>query len=170
MGNVVYRIKENVTMDDFLNNGYDYLTPEMAGLDIMMEFIVYKEIPQRKLSATTRLVVELLNDEDWQQFNLIPEQEKKFQDLGIEFEDVYSENGNLKKSVVENKALFDFAKKWRIEINFTEEDHWLCLTMGDLTFPWSYYNVNLLDIYCKKEIARLKELDLIEEYEVPEDE
>ena len=166
MEKIVYKIKENVTMEDFLNNGYDYLTPEMAGVNIMMEFVVYKEIPQKKNAASTRLVIELFNDENWQRFNLIEENLLKLNSLGIEFEEVYSENGDKHLSVVENKSLFDFAKKWRIEINFTEEEQWLSFTFGDLTFPWSYYNIELLNVYCKKEIERLKELDLIEEFKV----
>lgn len=164
---VVYKVKENVTKDAFLENGYQNIEPEMLGLPEVDEEIIYNIVPQKKNSEPVKYAIAMFNAKEWQDYNLPDGGEDYFNLLGIEFEDVFSDTQGIVKRVVENKRLFNVLKNWRIEINFTEkEELWLGFTILDASFPKTFYAKECLDKYCGKEIQRLKELGLIEEFEV----
>ena len=164
---VVYKVKDNVTKEDFLANGYENITPEMLGVIEVDEEVIYKSLPQRKNSEPVKYAIAMFNHPEWQEFNLQNGGEEYFELLGITFENVYIENGNWVKRVVENKDSLNALKNWRIEINFTEkEELWLGFTVLDASFPKTFYAKECLDKYCGKEIKRLLSLGLIEEFEV----
>lgn len=164
---VLYKVKDGVTSMDFIENGYEFLSPEVAGVEIMDEEVVCKFIKQAKKSEPVRYAIAMFNHPDWQAYNLENGGLEYFELLGILFETIYTEDGKKVYKVVENKDLFDYLQKWRIEINFTEKETlWLGFTVADATFPKTFYAKECLDKYCGKEIKRLMSLDLIEEFEV----
>lgn len=166
---IVYKVKDDVTSMDFIENGYEFLSPEIAGVEIMDEEVVYKYVKQAKSSEPVKYAIAMFNHPDWQVYNLSNGGEEFFKDFyGIEFELVWSEkNEAYVKRVVENKKLFDYLRMWRVEVNFTEKETlWLGFTVADATFPKIFYAKECLDKYCKKEINNLKVAGLIEEYEV----
>lgn len=160
MEKIVYKVKDNITFKDFKKNGYKELTADMAGVPLLMDDIAYKRICQSKKSKPVQLIISIYNNPDWQSQNNI------YAIKGIEFEEVYNENGKKTLKVVENENLFKILKEWRLEVNFSDEERWLCFTISDTTFPISFCAKSVLDEHCKREIARLKELDLIEEFKV----
>ena len=164
---IVYKVKEGITAIDFIAAGYEFLSPEMAGVEIMDEEVVCKVIRQAKKSEPVKYAISMFNHPDWQAYNLANGGEKYFELLGITFETVYTEDGKEVKRVIKNKGLYDYLQNWRIEINFTEkEELWLGFTVADATFPKTFYSTECLDKYCAKEILRLKKLGFIEEFEV----
>ena len=163
---IVYKVKKDVKIDDFLNNGYSILSAEMAGLPVIMEDIVYKNVTQEKKSDPVKFAISLLNNKDWQDFNFQNNGIEYFKQFGIKFESWYTEEGKLITKVIENKKLYNYVRNWRLEINFTDEDKWVGFTLGDLTFPHCFYSTEALNKYCGEEIKRLLDLGFIEELTV----
>lgn len=160
MDKIVYRVKDNITFEDFKKNGYKELTADMAGVPLLLDNVAYKRICQSKKSKPVQMIIGIYNNPDWQKGNNL----KTIN--GIDFEEIYNENGEKKLQVVENENLFKVLKEWRLEVNFSDEDRWLCFTISDTTFPLSFCSKFVLDEHCKREIERLKKLDFIEELKV----
>ena len=161
MDKIVYKVKNNITFKDFKKNGYKELTADMAGVPLLLDDVAYKRVCQSKKSEPVQLIINIYNNPEWQKDNLNTL-------TGVEFEEVYTEEGERILKVVENDNLFKLLKEWRLEVNFSEEEkeRWLCFTIGSLTFPLTFCNRSILDKYCKREVERLKKLDFIEEYRV----
>lgn len=156
MEKIVYKVKDNITFEDFKKNGYKELTANMAGVPLLLDDVAYKRICQSKKSKPVQMIIGIYNNPDWQKENSNVIE-------GIEFEEVYSEDGERKLKVVESEKLYKALKEWRLEVNFSDEDRWLCFTISDTTFPLSFCSKFVLDEHCKREIERLKKLDFIEE-------
>lgn len=159
MGKLVYKVKDDVTFKTFKRNGYKELTANMAGVPLLLDDVAYKTIVQGKKSEPVQFLINLYNSEEYQKNYL-----KTIE--GVEFEEVYDEDGNRKLKVFESKELYDIIKKWRVEVNFSDEEKWLCFTISNQAFPISFCAKEMLDKYCKREVERLKKLGLIEEFEV----
>lgn len=70
-----------------------------------------------------------------------------------------------KGQVVENEDFKKVATDWRLEID-TTDNCWLSLTCNLSLYPLHFYKTEIVDEYCKEEIEKLLELDIIEEIEV----
>ena len=53
-----------------------------------------------------------------------------------------------------------------MEVNLSDEDRWLGFTASDVFLENVYFNVKMLDEYCRKEVEELLELGYISIKEV----
>lgn len=70
-----------------------------------------------------------------------------------------------KGKIIYNDDFVEMLTTWFIEI---DETKWIGLTSADQFDTNVFYNKKILDTYCQKEIEKLKEHDLIEEFIVEE--
>ena len=75
----------------------------------------------------------------------------------------YDKKGNIMPSKHFEKAL----THWIMEIE-EYDDGWVCISPYDDYCNTSLYGKSVLDKYCLEEINKLKEAELIEEYEIKE--
>lgn len=158
-----YKIKEDVTSEYLVNNeGFDYLP-----LEITLDEIVCKVVKLPYDSLIVKKVIEMYNSPKWQEEVLDKlKLEEEFKKVGIFFENILDEmSGKMKKLVVEDKNFIEMVTTWRLEVNFSD-DCLLYFTTSDMSFPFSFYNKDILDTFCKNEIEDLKKKGIIEETDV----
>lgn len=153
MKNRIYKIKDGIEETE-LN--------KLAELD-------YVVVPNEKLNLTfvkfvdqpvggdlyNHLLINYYNNPEWKEKIYKNNKKKIRKKTGIR----YDKDGNL----IKDEQLEMILVAWRIEMS-KDDDYWLGLKSADPFDTNYYYNADLLDKYCSKEIAKLKELELIEEY------
>ena len=160
----IYEVKKDLISDDFLTLGYDVLPFDITGNDIvvakLVEFPFEHPLPQQAVNN-------VLNNPLWQKHVFKEEGFLEFlESIGIVFEDYMTENGSKKYYVVENDDLKNLVCSWRVEVNLSDEDRWLGFTASDVFLENVYFNVKMLDEYCRKEVEELLELGYISIKEV----
>ena len=160
----IYEVKEGLTSDDFVDLGYDILPFEITGNDIvvakLIKFPFEHPLPQQAINN-------VLNNQLWQKVIFKEEGFLEFlNSIGIEFEEYTTENGEKHNYVIENEALKELVCSWRVEVNLSDPDRWLGFTASDIFLENVYFNVIMLDRYCKKEVEELLELGYISIKEV----
>ena len=149
---VVYRLKEDTDYNKLADFGFDVIPYELGAM------VFFKIVPQ---DLAGEAVNQMLNN-----FYLNPKWKERYytgknkkilkNNLGLE----YDKDGNIKF----NEKFETMLKSWRIEIN--TEDNWLGFCNMDSFDQSIYCGKNILDKFCTEEIEKLKEADLIEEFEV----
>ena len=120
---------------------------------------IFKDFVVDYGSNASQSVKWMLNDKKWQDTFMKDKKVVKYlKGLGVIFR---------KGQVVENEDFKKFATDWRLEID-TSEDNWLSITCNQELYPFHFYKKDLMLEYCKEEIEKLLELDIIEEIEVEE--
>lgn len=152
----LYKVKYEKKPEDLLNLGYDFMPFELVD----KENILFKIVKLSKESKAYQMVVNVFNNAKWQEESLIPEAILAYEELGVKWEDFVDEEGNVKKTVIEDEHFIEMYTTWRIEIDM-EEDKLVGFTTGDMSFPYTFYNRDILDMFCEDEINKLFEEGLI---------
>lgn len=119
--------------------------------------VLFKEFDVNYDSDAARTVVDLFNDQIWQQTFLSNKDLKSYlKKRGIRFR---------KGKVVENDKFKELATKWCITIDGNEEG-WIGVSSVEEYYPVTFYKKDLIDEYCKEQINELRELGFLEETEV----
>lgn len=160
----IYEVKEDLTSEDFIKIGYEILPFDITGNDLvvakLIKFPFDHTLPQQAINN-------VLNNQAWQKAIFKEEGFLEFlNSIGIEFEDYTTEDGKTHTYVVENDDLKELVCNWRVEVNLTDPDRWLGFTASDIFLENVYFNVIMLDRYCKKEVKELLELGYISIKEV----
>ena len=160
----IYEVKNDLTAEDFVELGYEILPFEVTGSDLvvakLIEFPFEHHLPQQAIEN-------VLNNQAWQKAVFETEGFLEFlNSIGIEFEEYTTETGENHSYVEENDELKTIVCNWRVEINLTDPDRWLGFTASDIFLENVYFNVIMLDRYCKKEVEELLELGYISIKEV----
>lgn len=157
-----YKIKQEYSPEYLVDNeGFDFLP-----LEITTDSVVCKMVKLDYDSNIVQNVIAMYNSEKWQKEvldDLLLEEE--FKKIGIFFEKFYDEEGNEKREVVQNENFLEMITFWRVEINFSD-CNLLYFTTGDMSFPYAFYDKNVLDEYCSSLIDDLKKKGIIEETDV----
>lgn len=161
----IYKVKYEKRIQDFFQLGYFEMPKEIVKKDD----VIFKLKKVEKDSDLVKMVLSIYNEPAWQEQNIINDEIlNAYNQVGIFFEEVYDENGEMKKVVVENDELLQMISTWRIEIDF--EDKILGLTTGDMSFPYTFTNKDFIDRFCEEEINELFENGLIKIEEIDEEE
>lgn len=153
----VYQAKWEKTVQDFLDAGYDLMPEDI----VQKENVVFKIMKMPLDGESVKMVLNIYNDPNWQQEYLtMPHAMEAFNELGIYFDEVFDEEGNTKTYVRETDELLEMISTWRIEIDM-DGDKVLGFTTGDMSFPFTFENRNILDKFCKEEIDNLFSKSLI---------
>lgn len=160
----IYEVKNDLTSKDFEALGYEILPFEVTGNDLvvakLVKFPFEHHLPQQAINN-------VLNNQMWQKAIFATEGFLEFlNSIGIEFEEYTTENGETRSYVVENEELKELVCNWRVEVNLTDPDRWLGFTASDIFLENVYFNIIMLDKYCKKEVEELLELGYISIKEV----
>jgi hypothetical protein len=160
----IYEVKKDLISDDFISLGYEILPFDITGNDVvvakLIKFPFDHSLPQQAINN-------VLNNPLWQKHIFAEEGFVEFlTSIGIVFEDYVTENGEKKYYVVENEELQELVCSWRVEVNLSDEDRWLGFTASDIFLENVYFNVKMLNEYCKKEVQELLELGYISIKEV----
>ena len=146
----IYRLKEDVDLNEFAKRGYDYIPQTLSLVKIIKQ-------PENGEAVIKLLLEKFYLNKDWIE-KVYNGNKKEIQNaIGLR----YYQNGDIKYTKKLKMVLTD----WRIEIE-EQGDRWLAFKSLDPFDFYSYYGKDILDEFCKKEIDELLELGLIEEYEV----
>lgn len=153
MGNLIYKIKDDVNFNKLGELGWDII----PGNDGKLIFLKFSIQPENGDLYIQLLQAYYLNSE-WIR-KVYNANKKGFKEkLGLR----YTKKGKIMPNKKFEKAL----THWIMEIS--EEDRWIGFTSYDPFDLKTYYGKPILDRYCEEELKLLKENDLIEEYEVIE--
>lgn len=147
MANVVYRIREGIELNEFLLLGYDIVDNSM-----LMKIVEVDDTNE----LSNYLMKKYYTNIKWieQIYNPNKKEIAKIIDLK------YDKYGQIRHS----KKLDQMIHNWTLM--FDLEDLWLGFTSSDPFDQEVFYNKILLDKHFEDEIKTLKELNLIEEFEV----
>lgn len=147
---IIYKLKENIDLNELAKIGWDIIPNDN-------DLIFFKIVPQPLESDLCRhLLNQYYQNKEWQE-KIYKQHEKIIKkEIGVK----YDKNGNLKMT----PKLENNLKMWRIETN-QNDGFWVGLKSFDPNDRHYFYSKQLLDKYCKEEIEKLKELNLIEEFE-----
>lgn len=151
MGEFIYRLKKDVDLNKLGELGWD-IAPCQNGM-IFMKYSVQpldSDLPNQLLNAYYK-------NPFWIE-KFYKKNKKRFKEK-IDLR--YDRKGNIMKSKHFEKTL----THWVIEIEEYEEG-WICISPYDDFCKNSFYGKQVLDKYCTEDIKKLKEADLIEEFEV----
>lgn len=150
---VIYRLKEDIDFNKLAEIGWD-VVPNNANLTF------FKIIPQPIGGDLYQyLWTRIYNNPDWKKQIYDNHKKDIIEAIGLK----YNKNGIIKM----NSKLETMLVSWRLEVE-EAEDLWLGLKSADPFDRNYFYSKKLIDKYCSEEVAKLKELDLIEEIEVEE--
>ena len=148
---IIYKFKEDADFNKLAELDWDIIPSEN-------DLIFFKIVPQ---PVNGDLYCHLLNNfyrnEEWKKRVYSKFKNQITKDIGVK----YDKNGILKM----NPKLETTLTMWRLETN-KNDDFWLGLKSYDPNDRHYFYSQEVLNKYCKEEIEKLKELDLIEEFNV----
>ena len=161
----VYKVKYEKKPEHLLDLGYDFMPIDI----VEKENVLFKIFKMPNDGPAIKLVIGVFNNPDWQENNLnIPGVLGAYEELGIKWEEYADEEGNVKKVVVEDENFIDMFTTWRIEIDM-DDDRLLGFTTGDMSFPYTFYNRDILDTFCDDEIDYLFQEGILEIEELKEE-
>lgn len=149
MGNLIYKVKDNIDINEFGKIGYD-IFPQSN--DIVFKFVpqpLEGEVVQGSLNG-------IYNNQKWikQFYNANKKRVKEA--IGLKY--------NKKGEAVLTKRFVEVLTNWRIQIDF--EDRWVGFKSLDPFDNQVFYAKQVLDLYCEEEIKFLLEKGVIETIEV----
>lgn len=174
-----YKIKKNACLKDFLDLGFQekignkeileaYEQKKKEALEQNKEFCLepiepivsgcYKIFNVSKGSKAYKMVLDLFNDQKYQKEYRSILQEL-LDALNITFYEKELGVNNIKILVNEDEHFEEYATLWKLEYDF--DDDFLTFTHLDKTFPFSYYDCEVLKEYCGDLIDVMLENKLI---------
>lgn len=121
--------------------------------------VLYKVFDVAYETNAAKTVVDLFNDQIWQQAFLANDDLKEYlKKRGIRFR---------KGTIVQNAKFKELATKWCITIDGSEG--WIGISSVEEYYPATFYKKELIDEYCKEQIDALRELGFLEEIEVDDE-
>lgn len=151
MGNLIYKVKDDIDINVFGRNDFD-LFPETTN-------VVFKFVPQELESDIVQGSLRgIYNNQNWRTkfYDKFKDRIKKA--IGLKY--------NRRGEAILNEKFKQTLTNWRVQIDF--DDRWIGFTSADPFDHNVYYAKSVLDTYCADVIQKLTELDLIEVIEVEE--
>lgn len=148
----VYKLKDEITIEDLESKGY---------MGVPGDYGVFAKIIKQPLNGelAKTMVEGIYSNPSWIK-EFYDKNKKQFKEiLGLK----YNKQGNI----VMTKKFKSLVTDWLIETDICG-DKWIGFRSSDPFDSRVFYNVLVLDKYCKEEINKLKELNYIEEIEVEE--
>ncbi len=162
MSEYVYKVKAKSKMK-LRNLGFKTLPKKIS----YNRHVLYKVVPQPVDGDCVNGLFNRYNNEKWQKTFLTKESIENYKNIGMEFEELYLEDGTKHMILVDTPEVREMFSMWRLEVDYNDDEGlYLSFTIGDGTIP-SFYNAEkVLDKYCPNEIKELLEKELIEKEEV----
>ena len=130
----VYKIKENVDLNEFANIGYD-VNPGLTHL------VIFKFIPQHIDSRPVRFLLETYYENKQWKKNFYDKNRKEFiKTLGLKYDKKTGE-------IIMNETFELVLSNWRIEID-VDEDGWVGFAPFDPYNANVFFGSKILDDFC----------------------
>lgn len=149
---LIYRVKEDVDLNEFAKLDWHVIPGESISFIKIVEQPVDGDLYNLLLNN-------FYKNEKWKERVYKKYKKNIVEAIGLK----YNKNGIIKYNEKLEMALVS----WRLEFS-PSENYWLGLKSADPFDRNYYYSKIILDKYCSEDIAKLKELGLIEEIEVEE--
>lgn len=164
MGNVIYKLKEDIDLNLLMELDYDLIpgshrVEEIDGEATLVGGVFVKIVPQDIESDPVKGSLNgIYNNPNWKEQIYKKNPAKFFKVLGLRY--------NKKGEAVLTKKFKTVITSWRLQID--TDDGWVGFTSADKFDQEIFYHKSILDKYCGEHIEALKEKGIIEEYEVVE--
>lgn len=154
--NTVYRVKENVDINEFGKIGYDLIPNGGRTIIKIIEQPIDGELAHKMLE-------QMYENQQWKDLFYKKHKQALRDTLGLRY------NKRTGKAIL-NEKFSNVLTKWYITIDLdVDDDRWIGFRSLDKFDTSVFYSAKeVLDKYCAEEIKMLKEKDFIEEIEVGE--
>ena len=147
----VYKVKENIDLNEFAKLGYDVTPGE--------HLILFKFIPQNIDGEAVRFLMDTYyNNKQWKKHFYDKNRKEFIKKMNLRYDKKTGE-------IIMNDTFEMVLTNWRIEID-TDEDGWVGFKPLDPFNTNIYYGCGILDKFCGEEIKILLEKELIDKIEV----